>query len=321
MISCLSNYIGIRNVAGYQNPESGVFINNLPGISTDILEDISQDDEYTIQMAWEGILDRAILRFESDVNTWASKYFLNYSLSGQNITGHYDDNEAIATSNNYNGWYFDLLSYSPNLALNINSVELYTANSVSSSIRIYNATTGKLLDEIQFTSVAEEINVIYIAKEYPLWKYPNLFICYDENMIQTIETDDLFIGQFDFLSRRKVGTGTAPTKANLIAADDTGLILNYSLNCSIDNFICHRRDFFKEPFWYLLGVEFCNERIYSDRINRYTLLNQDEADKLRNQLEAAYTDKMNGKLKGLKMTENDDCFVCNKAVNYRTLLP
>ena len=321
MISCLSNYIGIRSVAGYENPESRTFVNNLYGISTDILDEISQEDEYTIQMAWEGILNRAITRMESDINIWAKQYFLNYSLVGNNITGQYDNNEAISTGNNYNGWYFDFYTYSPNLNLQFNSIELYTVNAVSSKIRIYNATTGTLLDEIDFTSVAGKINTIYIAKEYPIWKYPNLFICYDENVIETIKVNDLFLGRYDFLSVRKIGTGSTPTKANLGQSDGTGMIVNYNLNCSIDNFVCHRRELFKESFWYLLGAEFCNERLYSDKINRYTLLNSDQAKELGADFDTKYTAKINGVLKGLKMDQNDDCFVCNKAVNYRTMLP
>lgn len=321
MISCLNNYIGIRDVTGYDQPESGKYINGLPGITTDILEDISTTEDYTLQRAWEDILNRAITRLESDINVWAAKYYKNYSLIGNNITGQYDDNIDAPTGNNYNGWFFDFFTYSPNLNLAFNSVDLYTKNAVSSSIKIFNATTGDVLDAIEFESSANTINTIYLAKEYPLWKYPHIFIAYDENVIQTIKMTDLFIGHFDFLSRKKVGTGTTATKRNLTGSDGTGLIVNYNLNCSIDNFVCHRREIFKESFWYLLGVEFCNERLYSDRINRYTILNREDALALRDQFDADYEAKINAVLKGLKMTENDECFVCNKAVNFRTLLP
>ncbi len=320
MISCLSNYIGIRGVAGFEAPTSGLYINSLYGISTDILENISQDEEYDLQTSWENIVNRATLRLESDINTWASKYFLNYSVIGNNITGQYDENTALSTSNHYNGWLFDMYTYSPNLSLKFNTIELYLASSVSSTIRIYNATTGTLLDTVSFSGVAG-INTIHIAKEYPIWKYPNLFICYDQNVVNTIAVDDMFLGGYDFLSNRKVPTGSSVVKSNLDSSDGTGMIVNYDLTCSIDNFVCQRRDIFKESFWYLLGVEFCNERVYSDRINRYTLLNRDDATALGTDLEAKYTAKINGVLKGLKMDQNDECFICNKAVNYRTMIP
>ena len=44
----------------------------------------------------------------------------------------------------------------------------------------------------------------------------------------------------------------------------------FNLECSVSNFVCQRIDSFKDAFLYKLGIEFCNERIYSDRINRYT---------------------------------------------------
>jgi hypothetical protein len=242
-------------------------------------------------------------------------------LVGNNITGQYDTKTAISTSNKYIGWFFDFYSYSNNLSININSVELYTETSVESSIKIYNASTGDLLETITFQSSANTINRIFINKEFPIWKYPHIFIAYDANVIQTIEADDLFIGQYDFISQREVGTGTSPKKDNLDGAQSNGLIVNYNLNCSIDNFVCHRRDFFKESYWYLLGVEFCNERLHSDRINRYTLLNREQAVELRDQFDAEYKMKINAMIKGLKMDYDDDCFVCNKAVNYRMLIP
>ena len=302
MISCLTNYIGIRDVTGYNNPESGTYINGLPGISTDILDEISQDEDYTLQSAWEDILNRSITRFEGDLNAWAVKYYLNYSYMSNVITGQYDTSTAIATSNNYNGWLFDFFTYSKNLKLQIESVDLYLSSSVSSSIKIWNATTGELLDTIDFNG-SVGLNTIRISKEYAYFRYPRIYI-----------------GGLN-IAKKRISTGDSIMKVNMNGAASTGMIVNFNVICSLDNFVCNRRELFKEPFWYLLGVEFCNERLYSDRINRYTLLNRDEAKELRDQFDAEYKMKINGALKGLKMTYNDECFVCNQGVNFRTMLP
>lgn len=321
MISCLSNYIGIQNVAGYQWPESGIYVNGLPGITTDILEDVSNENDYTIQRAWEDIRDRAIRRLESDINNWAPKNFMNYSHLSNNITGQFDDLEEIATSNNYNGWFLDMTSYSKNLNVQFNSVDIYTRNSGQDYIYIFNGSTGTQLEKINFEFTAGKINTVYLAKEYPVWKYPHLFVAYDANNIQAIVAQDEFLGDWDYISKKQVSTGTLPKRTNLSGADDTGMVLNYNLLCSIDNFVCHRRELFKDAYWYLLGTEFCNERLFSDRINRYTLLNRDEATQMRDQFDAEYKMKIEGVLRGIKMRDNDECFVCNRLVNFRTVLP
>lgn len=321
MISCLNNYIGIQGVTGYDYPTSKTFVNGLPGITTDILEEISNEDDYTIQLAWADILNRAIARLESDINNWAPKNFLNYSHLDNNTTGQFDDLENIDTSNKYNGWYFDMSTYSKNLNIQFNSVDIYTRNSGQDYIYIFNASTGAQLEKLNFSFKDNQINTLYIAKEYPVWKYPNLFIAYDANNVQAIVSQDEFIGEWDYISKREVSTGTSPQKDNLSGADETGMVLNYNLLCSIDNFVCHRRELFKDSFWYLLGTEFCNERLFSDRINRYTLLNRDEAIQMRDQFDAEYKSKISGVLRGVKMRNNDECFVCNRAVNHRTMLP
>ena len=89
----------------------------------------------------------------------------------------------------------------------------------------------------------------------------------------------------------------------------------------VSNFVCQRIDSFKDAFLYKLGIEFCNERIYSDRINRYTLMDRDDAVSLRDEFAAQYDELIEASLKDLKVTESDECFQCNKAVNYKTQLP
>ena len=319
MISCLSNFIGIQGVTGYDNPDSGVFVNGLQGISTDILDDIRQDEDYDLQNAWQDILNRSIRRLEGDINIWASKYYLNYSYMSNSITGNYDDNTVLGTSTNYNGWYFDFWTYSKNLSLNISSIDLYSSTATDSDIRIYDANTGDLLYEKDH-SFTVGINKIFINQSFPLWKYPHLFVCYDQSEISTIKAKQFNRGTLDTVSARSVSKSSSVVKDSLNASD-TGLIVTYSLDCSIDNFVCNRRELFLESFWYLLGVEFCNERLFSDRVNRYTLLNRDEAFELRDQLKIDYAEKLNSILKGLQIQDDGICFECNKAVNFRKFLP
>ena len=117
-----------------------------------------------------------------------------------------------------------------------------------------------------------------------------------------------------------VGKTFANNNDNATGAD-TGISVTFNLECSVSNFVCQRIDSFKDAFLYKLGVEFCNERIYSDRVNRYTLMDREDAEKLRIEFDLQYRELIEAALKDLKITESDECFECNKAVNYKMMLP
>ena len=60
MIDCLNNYIGVRGLPPYEDPDSRYYINDLQGITTQQLEDISDDeDHYEVRLAWDDIYNRA----------------------------------------------------------------------------------------------------------------------------------------------------------------------------------------------------------------------------------------------------------------------
>ena len=79
MIDCLNNYIGVRDLEPYTDPDSGYYINDLQGITTQQLEDISDDeDHYEARLGWDDIYNRASRLLESDIKNALKKYFKNY---------------------------------------------------------------------------------------------------------------------------------------------------------------------------------------------------------------------------------------------------
>ena len=78
---------------------------------------------------------------------------------------------------------------------------------------------------------------------------------------------------------------------------------------------------FKDAFLYKLGIEFCKERINSDRINRYTLMDRDQAMELKDSFQKQYQELLQNALIDLRIENDGVCFECNKAVNYKMILP
>lgn len=64
-MTCLIDYIGIR-YCGEESPESGVFINSLPGISLESIDKIANEDQVTFLRVWEDVQQEAATRFFND---------------------------------------------------------------------------------------------------------------------------------------------------------------------------------------------------------------------------------------------------------------
>jgi hypothetical protein len=73
-MDCLKDYIGIK-VCGDEQPESGVFINSLPGISLESIDKIANEDQVTYAGVWSDVQDEAAVRFEMDFITQITRCF------------------------------------------------------------------------------------------------------------------------------------------------------------------------------------------------------------------------------------------------------
>jgi len=318
MIDCLDNYIGVRGLPPNEDPDSGYFINDLQGISTQQLEDISDDeDHYEVRLAWDDIYVRASRLLESDIKTSLKKYFKRYSFIDNGITGQITDNVSTTPSNTFNGWWFNMGYQSKNLVLNISSIDIYLNEATNFDLFVYDLNSGRKLDEIAYTGVVG-INTLRVNKNYALHRFSNIFVCYDASEVSVLKMTEY--RPWRFTRSVDVGKTLAIINDNVNGAD-TGLSVTFNMECSVSNFVCQRIDSFKDAFLYKLGVEFCNERIYSDRINRYTLMDREDAEKLRTEFNEQYDLLIDAALKDLKIHEHDECFECNKAINYKVMLP
>jgi len=319
-ISCFNNLIGIRNLADEEDPDSGYYLNDLPGITTEKLEDISdQTDHYEPRLAWDDIYNRSTRLMENDIKSAMKKYYKNYSYIKDGITGRIDiRNTNFAAEAFYSGWFFDLTGLNENLLLTIDTVSINVITGTSLTVKIFDAITGDQLFTEDFT-VTAGLNTYRILNNIPLWKHRQIFIGYDATTItaKQVERFDIDLGE---ASANHVSTSASVVKANITSAN-TGLIITYNVGCSIDNFVCQRVDLFKDPFLYKLGIEFCNEHIYSDRINRFTLMEKEDAMALREEFIVTYKELLDNIFMDIKIHDRDECFECAKAVTYTSQLP
>jgi hypothetical protein len=58
-MSCLTDYIGLRGCSSDVEPESGLFVNTLPGITMEMIDKSATADQITYRNLWNDVQDEA----------------------------------------------------------------------------------------------------------------------------------------------------------------------------------------------------------------------------------------------------------------------
>ena len=316
MIDCLTSYIGLKRVN--DSPTSDLYLNDLQGITTNQFEKIREIDENDgISAAWTTLEGRAIRAFESDLKFALKKYFQNYQTIFSGITGFVDDNTlADHGSGKYAGWLFDMSSYSASLKIEFNDIRIHLASALDFNVKIFDANTGEQLFTKAITGVAG-VNVIKILKSYAIYNHNKLFIAYDTVIPYRVFNDPSVPGA---ISQGAISTSSTVLSTN-ITASEVGSAVGYNVKCSIEEFVCSRLELFLEPYLYKLGIEFLKTAKYSENLNRYTLLDSEQKNELIDEYKIEYQRLLDASFEDLHVPDDGICFICNKAISKKVLIP
>ena len=166
----------------FPSHDRGRYINDLPGLDSTQFDLVRKSEDYDIETSWLNVEQRAIRKLEQKLNVWGAKYFKNYNYVDNVVTAQLSKNTVVSSASDFKGLLFNqFLTNYKNMSLHLQYVEVYSDTTIRAPIRIYNAVTGDLLDQVDFNFVADTINRVILQKNYPLWKYPKLFVYYDRD--------------------------------------------------------------------------------------------------------------------------------------------
>lgn len=333
-MTCLENQVLIWDGCTAKNPNK-IYINDLPGF------ELSIPDYLTTQQVTDGMaLMQDKRRMASEFLKHEILNFLNpRSAMGSVVTnqtaGFYKEDRTLknAQANLYKGVQLSLQNF-PYLSIYINSISLFWDDAVTTNVRLYNLTTGELIDTFPITTVANHPTFITIDKTYQnTGQYLNLAIVTDSNLSGAYETTITPKGctgcfaRYEQLSQFcggrgiKVNTSGAIIDNNVVSETHThGLSVNYSIGCDYEYFICNMANRFALPMFYRFGVELMDEIIYSKRLNSLTTIHKDDAVQLKGEYMVKYTDSMQNVLQHLQLP-NNICYNCRPFVAINTRIP
>lgn len=340
---CFFDYIGLRGAVSGITPDSGLYVNDLPGISLKSIDAVAGPDQVTYQQLWDTIQKRVMKKFQSAVlATLNHRYRLKTLLQSVDLLKQIDPT-FYDPAPQWRGFSIELsfknmerIVASPFQTTHIQELNLYLNEAPTDDIpiKIFDLNTGDVLDTFTITweTAVQGWNKVKVGKRYTSYR---LFVAYDATHVQGTNlyipaTIDMYctgtvnwIYGFTFCDAYVRGAQTIVNSdwTDLAYGQQSyGLSGVFSVGCTYDGLVCKNKEMFADALQYMLGAEIMIERLASERINRYTTIDRDQADKNLGYFTDQYTTLLKQALDGVDIKTNDCCIDCNSQVVYREMV-
>jgi hypothetical protein len=327
MIDCLENFIGVRGLCTEDPPTSGLYINDLPGIQTSMLEMFSSSENDSFESVWNKVYNRTIDNFLADViNMMPVDMKASQILEDVSVGQSKDDKTAITTSNEYRGVYI-YASGSTYLKGIVSAVSYYAETGGSVTFKVFDAQDGTELSSKTKTLVAGWNQIVINTSANARGDRLSLFVCYDGNGLDTQETSDtVFRGDAESFSQAygaKVAIGTTPIEDNLTNEGETyGIVVHYQMICAVDQFVCRNAHRLATAIRIKAGIELLMEVIMnSEQFNRYNAQDIEILKEKVMMFEDQYEAAMKVALLHSEPVRDRTCFKCQQSIRYQSTLP
>jgi hypothetical protein len=329
-MNCLYDYIGIKG-HGSQESLSGLFINQLPGITLDSLEKVASTDAVNIAGVWKNVRDRASVRLEKDFRIALRSRFKLLAIKSAAIAKP-DINleETVAADAKYRGVVIDLGERKGSfLTIHVDTISITLTQAVESLVVKIFDRDGQELDTFTKANAIEGKNTIPVSKKYP----SKVFISCDATAFPLYSSDypsevkksccACVCKVCDECEPKIYG---AESLLDTPAATDTatsvfGFEISYGVMCDYSSIICSNKPEFIDVWMFCLGIEMMIERLYSNKLNKYTTIDKDQATELKHFYNHEYDKALKETINALELKEEDCCIECNPTIARRDILP
>lgn len=326
-MNCLTNRIGIKG-CGAPVAETDLYINSLPGVTLDNIQNIADDEQENYLNIWNDVQLRAVKKMSNEVSNAFLKRYKKKSVNQTiDLTKHVDRLVDVNAEALYKGFSISTgitprYVNSQYQVIYFTSISLYMKQAGDFTIRIFDVDT---LEELYTKTVAGTTawNIVKVDQSFTARK---LFICYNATAINTYSLPILqSVGQwFNTCCNSIYGNGCNAVINGMTAdlndvsdsvsnsSESYGLSAIWSVQCVFDSVICSNKNIFDTALWYLLGAELMIERLSSDRINRWTTIDLEKATANMDYFMAVYSSEMKQAIDGIDLDVSDPCIECNQ---------
>lgn len=333
MPHCLTDYIGLKvfptpNPAP-DPPASGLYVNILPGISTELADKIADCEQEDYDGVWSDIQIRSyeILK-ESIISIMYDRAKINREVYQTKRFATYGQvKESIAASPEWRGFYVRV-PQSKYAQFNLLTLYVYSESEVTTTFKAWDPSDGKLL-YTQEIELVVGVNEIEIENIFGLrFGIIEVFAAIDCTNVQTIVTqqpyylwideDNCECGNLDYahttspeLRPAYISTTEQPLNGVIHkSSQGKGVWMEARIQCSVDEFICQNKKLFKTSWLYLLGRELLSEKLASPRLTYWAVTNLEVTAENRETFSRQYKSYLKKACDSIPLTGDTVCFDC-----------
>ena len=319
-MKCLEGYIGVGANCATDASLSGKYLTDLPGVSLLNIDSVANEQQTSFVGVFADVEKRAISRMTKDILSFMkSQYNLKKSIYTYKTVG--DVSGSIPFDGKAHGVnVYALYDYSPLLRLHLNKVYLYALEAQTTSI-IYGVDINNLVsktlntqigwNEISINETFETLNLLVFYDASVFTNIPSLII--DNDICDCLfQESDCYV-----LENRAASISMAGIT---FGTDSNGLKAEVSLRCAYESIVCANIDIYGDAYLYALGMELMRERLYSDRVNKYTSVDRNKAKELLELFTQDYTDFLTTANNTVQL-QDDACIECLEASGFKWVLP
>jgi hypothetical protein len=335
-MNCLDNYVGLIGCSPSE-PLSGLYINDYPGMNTELLEKISSPEQASYAGLWASVQSVAYQRIRRDIQTALFKSAqaqmdqVLFQTSKQ-FVNQWQSVDPLPMAPEYRGTFCSI-NGSKYLGIRIKQLYVYNASdTIVTAVpwKIIQTQDGKELDSGVY-DMAPGMNYVPINQVfYSDFDKVNILAVVDCTNLDTLrgffvdygwqQMDIECASRFSMLWRN--GWSIFPVIAPLdyvsgtqwnSAFNQSGVYMDAQLLCSLDSFICHQKEFLLDAWAGLLCYYILWNKLASPRANYFAQGQREFTQASMQQYLVEYTDSLAIWARQLNLRGEGLCFDCEAA--------
>jgi hypothetical protein len=335
-MNCLTDYVGLLS-CGSASPISGVYINDYPGMGMELLESISTPEQYSYAGFWESTQRASYQRFRMDIQKVlfsVAEARLDQVLfrTSKQFVQQWQQITPLAASEQFRG-VFVSIEGSKYLGLRIRQLYIYNAGSVAVNevpFSIFQTQDGKVIYSNN-VDLSPGMNYIPINETFVSdFDKINIMVAVDCTNLSTLTGSFMDFGweQFDVECGNRFswimnnGWSIFPVTAPLnygLGVDwnqdstQSGIYIDADLVCSLDQFICHEKEYLIDAWANLLCYQILWAKISSPRANYFAQSNRELTERNMTTFLDNYNQSIATWANQLNLRGEDLCFNCENS--------
>ena len=335
-MNCLQNYIGLQGCSA-DVPLSGIYINDYPGMSSELLEKIATPEQASYIGMWNSAQAVSYVRIKRDIQLalfQSAEAQLDQVLfqTSKNFVQQWQQIQTVPQEAILKGAFVSIQG-SKYLSLRIKQLFVYNAGATVVTAcpwYIYQTQDGSILDQGTY-DMQPGMNYVPINNEfYSDFDKINIMAAVDCTNLET--TTGMFIDwgwnqmdlecatRFTYLWRN--GWSIFPVTAPLGYGfgdswsqdnSQSGVYMDAQLLCSLDSFICQQKEFLVDAWANLLCYQILWAKVASPRANYFSQGNREFTERAMATFLDGYNQSLAIWARQLNLRGEGLCFNCDNA--------